>query len=298
MGHFYSVKSGHYPGPPGSSWLKILLFSLLVFQCAPTDKMVHIEGGTLQRVLQDGTLQKIKISTFLLDQTLVTNEAFAYFSKEAVYRSAAERAGFAMSFKMGQKKFRWIELRGANWRQPFAKEMNHTIRPDHPVVSVTWYDADAFCSYYGKRLPTEAEWEYAARAGSLKRFPWGDGPIKDGRYGLNYWQGRPYHVNLQKDGFKFTSPVKAFNPNKFRIYDAVGNVWQYTADWYGKLKAGNHTNYKGPEEGSEKVARGGSWWCSTELCNSFGLDVRSPINPRHAYPHYGFRCAKDVKIKK
>src|SRR5262249_14383491 len=153
-------------------------------------------------------------------------------------------------------------------------------RDDAPVVMVSYYDAEAYCAFVKKRLPTEAEWEYAMRAGSDTRYPWGDGPERSpGHYGLNFWQGESHRKNLRLDGHVYVSPVRAYPPNAWGLYDSVGNVWQWTADFYApdtyfraaRAKVTERSDPKGPTKGEKRVVRGGSWWCGACTCEGNGL---------------------------
>lgn len=195
---------------------------------------------------------------FAIDATLVTRAAFAQFVAATGYVTTAERVGFGMGVREGMDDWEWECMPRATWRKPFREGTPETegfLADDAPVVLVSWHDAAAFCAHQGKRLPTEAEWEYAMRAGSRgTRFPWGNTPERHGKLGLNFWQG---------------------------TYDPVGNVWQWTADWY--------------TAGSTRVLRGGSWWCGACTCEGYGLFSRGKARPDAAYNNNGFRCAMDLR---
>ncbi len=252
----------------------------------------------------EGPRHLVKISAFCMDRTLVTNADFAAFIKKTGYRTTAENRGYGMAAVEGMENWKWEKVYGADWRRPFgpARENRIALKADYPVVSVSWSDAVRYCRERGKRLPTEAEWEYAARAGrSDTRFPWGDAPERtNGKLGLNFWQGKSHRHNENRDGYVYMSPVKAFAPNKWGMYDPVGNVWQWTADWYNSgyyrdsaLPAGIK-DPKGPERGTKKVARGGSWWCSESTCNGYGLYFRGKNKINAVFNNNGFRCAQDL----
>ena len=165
---------------------------------------------------------------------------------------------------------------------------------------VSWFDAVAFCEHHGRRLPTEAEWEYAMRAGSTgTRYPWGDTPRRPGGdFGLNFWQGEDHHRNERLDGYLYLSPVRAFPPNAWGLYDPVGNAWQWVSDWYARdtyeRDAAGVTDPAGPASGWARVARGGSWWCSRSACSAYGLYARGKSRPLAVYSNNSFRCAADV----
>jgi len=240
----------------------------------------------------------VEVSAFSLEATLVTVADFRAFVAATGHGTSAERLGFASVAVEGFKDWEWRPAKGASWKAPFgperAKEL--PLADDWPVTQVSWKDAAAYCAWRGGRLPTEAEWEYAMRAGATTRFPWGDSPFTPvGGAGLNFWQGAHEHNEL-KDGYLYLSPVRAFAPNAWGFFDAVGNVWQYTADWYAadtyeKARAGVKEP-RGPETGTQKVTRGGSWWCSKRTCTGYGLFARGKTKLDEAANNVGFRCAR------
>jgi len=269
--------------------------------------MIFISGGEFVMGREHGRpderpARQVRISAFCLDETLVTYAAFRRFADDKHYVSTAETRGYGMVAFEGLPNWKWIKTPGATWRQPFGSERAKRIpmHDDYPVVSVSWADASSYCQAMGKRLPTEAEWEYAARAGSSSRYPWGDSPrLPNGRYGLNFWQGKSHTKNDREDGYTYLSPVKAFPPNRWGMYDPAGNVWQWTNDWYGpdtfrKIASGGNLDPQGPPTGEKKVARGGSWWCSEATCHGFGLYYRGKAHPRAVFNNNGFRCARSL----
>lgn len=246
----------------------------------------------------------MRLHAFEIDATLVTRARFAQFVDATGYVTTAERLGFGMAAKEGMDDWEWERVPHASWRAPFAPgvpERKAFLRDDAPVVMVSFDDAVAYCQHQGKRLPTEAEWEYAMRAGSEgTRYPWGDNPFRAGRLGLNFWQGVSHHHNSRDDGFLYVSPVRAFPPNAWGLYDPVGNVWQWTADRYAKnayaVAAREHpaVDPRGPANGIERVLRGGSWWCGACTCEGNGLFYRGKANPLAVYNNNGFRCARSA----
>ena len=254
--------------------------------------MVHVPAGsfTMGRDLAmhaDQTpAHTVTISAFSLDEALVTVGDYRRYVELSGHVTDAERMGSGKTAFEGMGEWEWADLPGISWRDPFPE--HHQQGDDEPVVMVSWKDAQAYCAYVEKRLPTEAEWEYAMRAGATGRYPSGDEPV-----GLNYWQGEDHRRNTRQDGYVHTSPVKAFPPNAWGLYDPVGNVWQFTADWYADdtYSRGDVTDPTGPADGELKVGRGGSWWCSKNSCAGYGLFARGKAHPRAPFSNNGFRCA-------
>jgi len=256
------------------------------------DHSAHIDETPAHRVTLTG---------FYMDETLVTVAAFRQFVEQTGHITSAERLGYGMVSREGMDDWQWDKVEGATWRHPWgSREPVHTQADDEPVVMVSWYDAVAYCEKLRKRLPTEAEWEYAMRAGQAgTRFPWGDEPtLPDGSMGLNFWQGSSHQKNDRVDGYVYTSPVRAFPPNAWGLYDVAGNAWQWTADWYSaetyKNDAAGVVDPKGAEKGWARVARGGSWWCSANACSAYGTVARGKSRPRAPYNNNSFRCVQTM----
>ncbi len=302
------------------------------------EPMVEVPAGTFLRGhapserTDEWPPHSVRMRTFRIDRTLVTRAAFGRFVAETGYKTSVELGGLAMAAREGMADWEWHRVPRGSWRRPFLEPEAHHggeggpeaggatdseteaapdvatyeadtstfLRDDAPVVMVSWFDAQAYCAHVGKRLPTEAEWEYAMRAGaSGTRYPWGDGPERDGALSLNFWQGVSHRHNLREDGFVYVSPVKAFPPNAWGVYDPVGNVWQWTADWYSPdtykraAEQGETFHPVGPDGGKTKVLRGGSWWCGACTCEGNGLHYRGKATPLAAFNNNGFRCAAD-----
>lgn len=272
----------------------------------PPPGMVAIAAGGFVRGLDDATREDerpahtVTLSAYFIDEALVTVADFRAFVGRSGHTTSAESLGFGMVAYEGLDDWEWVKTEGATWRQPWGlKDPAHTQADDEPVVMVSWEDAAAYCAHHGKRLPTEAEWEHAMRAGQgATRYPWGDDPHRDGRLGLNFWQGTDHRHNTLLDGYRYTSPVRAFPPNRWGLYDPVGNTWQWTADWYA---ADTYEGYRdgvtdptGPDTGWARVARGGSWWCSAHACSGFGLHDRGKSRPGAPFNNNSFRCARDA----
>ena len=283
----------------------------------PPPGMVLIPAGSFVRGRpaqqserrDESPAHRVALRAFFMDQTLVTRSDFARFVAATGYRTTAEKQGYGIGSQEGMNDWEWERIPGASWRRPFWEDTPDTpafLREDAPVVMVSFFDAQAYCAHNGKRLPTEAEWEYAMRAGSSgTRYPWGDNAErKPGALGLNFWQGASHRKNLRLDGHVYVSPVRAFPPNAWGIYDPVGNLWQWTADWYAEdtyaklarlaaAGSGEVADPRGPAQGEKRVTRGGSWWCGACTCEGNGLFYRGKSAPAAAFNNNGFRCARD-----
>jgi formylglycine-generating enzyme required for sulfatase activity len=258
----------------------------------------------------EGPIRKVQVNPFYMDKTTVTNAQFEQFVKESKYVTEAERFGWSFVFfgllseeqeeKVSQvvpETPWWWVVEGASWKHPEGSDSNINNRMDHPVVQISWIDAMAYCEWAGKRLPTEAEWEYAARGGIEQSvFPWGDDLEPDGKHMCNVWQGEFPEENRCEDGYMGTAPAKSFPPNGFGLYNVCGNVWEWCADWFHPTfhKIGPRQNPKGPLTGTNRVMRGGSYLCHESYCNRYRLAARSKNTPDSATSNIGFRCVKDV----
>jgi formylglycine-generating enzyme len=278
----------------------------------------------------------VRVDDLFIDETEVTNAQFRAFVAAANYVTTAEkppdvRAILAQSppgtpppppenvvpgslvFRMtaGPVDLRdysqwWKWTPGACWRHPEGLDSSIAGRDDHPVVHVSWDDAAAYAAWAGKRLPTEAEWEFAARGGlEGKPYVWGDEkPGAGGKWQANIWQGDFPYRNTAADGFAGTAPVKSFPPNGYGLYDTAGNVWEWCSDWYQRdeyrHRAGKEVivNPTGPEQGNDpanpsmpqRVQRGGSFLCSDVYCWRYRPSARHGCSPDTGMAHVGFRC--------
>jgi sulfatase modifying factor 1 len=284
---------------------------------APPPGMVLVPAGVLHRGTSIGPVDQrpahaVAVAPFFMHDTLVTVAAFANYVDISGAVTSAERAGFGKTATLGMQDWQWAEVEGATWRAPFgpAHVDDMPQRDDDPVTMVSFNDAAAYCAFYNLRLPTEIEWEYAMRAGSTARFPWGKSERdNDNAVRFNHWEGEHHDDNPAVDGFIYRSPVKAYPPNAFGLYDAVGNLWQWTADWYAPdtyarvaaagtsadvVIAGDVAQARVPTAGTTKVARGGSWWCSANTCHGYGLVTRGKTVPQAAFSNNGFRCVQSI----
>lgn len=258
---------------------------------------VHADGESLPH--------RVALDAFSIDTTSVTNSQYAAFVKETGYRSVAEVLGNSAVFHMdyagspedviGHFGARWwLAVAGACWCRPFGAGSDIADRPDHPVVHVAYEDALAYCQWSGRQLPSEAQWEYAARGGlSGARYPWGDELTPGGEHRANIWQGNfPTHNDLD-DGYANTAPVRTYQPNGYGLWQVVGNVWEWCEDWFSpdtySQRPDACTNPLGPEYGQTRVMRGGSFLCHASYCNRYRVAARSSAPPDTSTGNLGFR---------
>jgi formylglycine-generating enzyme len=251
-------------------------------------------------------VHEVEISPFRIASTTVTNLEYAEFVDATGHLTDAHRYGWSFVFAgLLPDDFEatrgvasapwWRQVYGADWSRPEGPQSNIEARADHPVVHVSWRDADAYCRWRGVRLPTEAEWEYAARGGlDAAVFPWGDDLVPDD-HRMNVWQGTFPTENTLDDGYFGTAPVDAFAPNGYGLYNMTGNVWEWCADWYdaGYYAQSAATDPRGPERGSHHVMRGGSYLCHASYCRRYRVAARSGNGVDSTTGNLGFRIADD-----
>lgn len=299
-----------------------------------TDGMVRLPGGDFLMGTDydkgfpedgEGPVRRVTLRPFWIDATTVTNTQFAAFMKDAGYTTEAERFGWSFVFHLHlspkfAEKLRgdasvpqtpwWLAVPGAKWDRPFGERSSIKKIMDHPVVHVSWNDAVAYCDWAGKRLPTEAEWEYAARGGREQSlYPWGDILEPRGQHRCNVWQGTfPTH-NTADDGHVGTAPADAFGPNGFGLFNPSGNVWEWINDWFSPTwhldeNPETRDNPIGPTPDprtpdpdprfTHKVQKGGSYLCHRSYCNRYRLGARTANTPDSAATNNGFRCVRDL----
>jgi formylglycine-generating enzyme len=296
--------------------------------------MIRISAGTFSMgcdiadFIDTRPIHQVHINTFWLDKTLVTNKQFARFVLATHYVTIAERKPLAKDFPGAPAKNLvpgalvftppkqpvsldsyeqwWRYVPGANWKHPEGPRSNLNNRWNHPVVQIAYDDAVACACWAGKRLPTEAEFEYAARGGlNNQKFSWGNNLKPNGKWAANIWQGNFPSDNAKEDGFYTTSPVASFPANGYGLYDMTGNVWEWCSDWYcsnyyqsfdSKKVADNPkgplSSYDPMEAGVKKrVQRGGSFLCSDQYCARYLVGARGKGEPSSGCSNVGFRCA-------
>lgn len=331
MGAFWLFTSDgpRGPRPPGMVWI-------------PGGKFTMGTSDTNRHFFDARPEHDVEIDGFWMDETEVTNAQFEEFVKATGYVTVAEqkptreqimanlRPGVepppdealvpgALVFRMPDEPIPWNDevnwwqwLPGANWRNPEGPGSSIADRTNHPVVHVCWKDADAYCKWAGKRLPTEAEWERAARGGLVgKAYAWGDElPGEGGTWRCNIWQGPSPGRNTKADGYVRTAPVKSYPPNGYGLYDVAGNVWEWCNDWYTPTYYADSPlkNPQGPPASFDpraretenpyapkRVTRGGSFLCSDGFCSRYRPYGRGQNDVDTGQSHVGFRCAKDAK---
>lgn len=306
--------------------------------------MVHIPGGEFLMGASDKEgrpdeypQHKVQLKDFWMDETEVTNAQFREFVNATGYITTAERRvdwtelqkqlppgtpkppdselepsslvfvppSHAVPLNNAAQWWQWTK--GADWKHPQGPHSNINGKDNYPVVQVSWEDATAYAKWANKRLPTEAEWEFAARAGLIDQpYTWGNEPVDKGAAKANIWQGSFPVTNTLQDGYSRAAPARSFAPNAYGLYDMAGNIWEWCADWYNnnyyKECAGKTVqNPVGPSAAydpdeptmKKRVVRGGSFLCHASYCASYRVSARMKTSPDTGLEHTGFRCVKD-----
>lgn len=303
------------------------------------EEMVYVPGGSFlmgsdHHYPEEAPAHRVEVDGFFMDRTPVTNAAFARFVEATGYVTEAERppdprlypgvppemihAGSLVFVQpagpvdLGDFRRWWRFEPGADWRHPLGTGSGIEGLLDHPVVHIGWADAAAYARWAGKELPTEAEWEFAARGGlEAAEFAWGEALEPEGRPMANYWQGEFPWQNLERDGWPRTSPVGAFPANGYGLADMIGNVWEWTDDWYRPRHPDEAPKAcclpRNPRGGSlaeslepgapeipRKVIKGGSHLCAPNFCRRYRPAARQPETIDTSASHLGFRCVRRV----
>ena len=285
-------------GGPARDWDRMALLPDGEFLMGSEDRLAYPDDG-------ESPVRRVRVSSFRMDTFAVTNAEFSRFVDDSGYVTEAERLGSSLVFAglapdgfqpergVGRAPW-WRHVEGADWRHPEGLGSSIAGREDHPVVHVTWNDAHAYALASARRLPTEAEWEYAAR-GMLEGepFPWGSELEPGGLHRMNVWQGRFPRVNTVADGYYGTCPVDAFPPNAYGLYNMTGNTWEWCTDWFRPSyhPRDRHTNPRGPQAGTHKAVRGGSYLSHASYCRRYRVSARSGQTPDTSSGDIGFRCA-------
>ena len=283
------------------------------------DGLVLIEGGAFDMGTStpdgfpedgEGPMREVTLPSFRISPYAVTNAQFLAFVEATGYVTEAERFGWSYVFHLlasdavrervkdvPQQVPWWLVVNGSYWAKPEGEDSSISDRMDHPVVHISWNDAIAFCNWSGTRLPTEAEWEYAARGGLIHRtYPWGDLLKKDGKHMCNIWQGKFPVKNNASDGYVGTAPVDAYEPNGYGLYNMSGNVWEWCADSFspGYHRLTSNVNPLFAQETGRRSMRGGSYLCHRSYCNRYRIAARSSNTPDSSTGNCGFRVVADA----
>lgn len=281
--------------------VKQLYFFLSVFPLAACEQVSDVADNTQSCAsIEDETFIEISppnttgLSNFFISQTEITNGQFALFIQKTGYVTDAEKkatgnalhenqgggAVFMAPEEFGQ--YWWQYAPEANWTSPDGEDSSIHGQDKYPVVQVSYNDAETYAKWAGGRLPTEAEWEYAAGAGATTRYAWGNEKTVDGKEQANTWQGMFPLQNTNQDGFLTRAPVGCFPPNKTGLYDAIGNVWEWTASPYGDPR--QHSN----------IIKGGSFLCADNYCQNYTVPAQEKHETNFSANHIGFRIVKDA----
>jgi len=259
----------------------------------------------------EGPVRQVTLTAFYISKYAVANQQFAEFAHRTGYRTEAERFGWSFVFRNHVPVRQrgpampgapwWVQVVGADWRHPEGPDSSILARPDHPAVHLSWNDAQAYCAWAGYRLPTEAEWEYAARGGlDQKTYPWGDELTPAGRHMCNIWQGTFPDTDLGEDGFTAVAPAGSFQPNGFGLFNTIGNTWEWCGDYFDPLWHIQATSLDpvGPPVGAmpfgPRVMKGGSYLCHESYCWRYRCAARTGSAPDTSTGHIGFRVVRDI----
>ena len=269
--------------------------AVTVAETSPSGGMIFIQAGTAtigseRGIADEQPVHRLRVEAFWMDRTPVPVRRFADYVAATGARTDAERFGDSAVFDLNSGL--WELRRSAQWRMPLGPDGFEAL-PDHPVTHVSWYDAHSYCAWAGKRLPTEFEWEHAARLGHAGEptYAMGHRVLREGTFLANFWQGEFPTRNTGADGWLTTSPVGLLGVAPTGLTDMAGNVWEWTASWY--------RSYGEPPAATpvERVQRGGSFLCSPDACHGFRVSARGHATPESSHMHVGFRCVADGTTK-
>ena len=280
------------------------------------ENMIKLDGGSFLMGSEfpmpfpadgEGPVRRVTLDAFQISKYAVTNEQFREFIDRTNYRTDAELFGWSFAFANHiPTSMRgvapagtpwWVRVDGADWAHPEGPGSSITNRLNYPVVHVSWNDAIEFCKWAGYRLPSEAEWEYAARAGLEQQiYPWGNELLPGGIHMCNIWQGNFPQCDLGEDGFTNVAPVDSFPPNAYGLHNMVGNVWEWCADYFDPAWHVDATrlNPVGPPNGTTRVMKGGSYLCHESYCWRYRTAARTGTPPDSSTTHIGFRVVGDI----
>jgi formylglycine-generating enzyme len=261
----------------------------------------------------EGPIRPVSISPFAIDTFPVTNADFAAFVAKTSFRTEAEVFGWSFVFwsHIPRQRFAdlvedtaaptpwWCKVPGASWKQPLGPGSDVHGTLNHPAVHISWNDAAAYAAWASKMLPTEAQWEYAARGGlEQKLYPWGDELTPGGKHQCNIWQGQFPRYDTAEDGFAGSCPVDSFPPNGYGLFSMIGNVWEWCADWFDTAFSARSLAHDppGPPMGQSKVMKGGSFLCHASYCNRYRVAARTSNTPDSSASNIGFRCVKNIEL--
>lgn len=261
----------------------------------------------------EGPIREVTLDPFGIASHEITNRQFASFVADTGFQTEAETFGWSFVFhhfvseeikksvtSAVQGAQWWWQVHGADWKHPHGPDSDWQEIPDNPAVHISWNDATAFAGWAGMRLPTEAEWEFAARGGlDGAIFAWGDELTPEGKHMCNIWQGDFPAENSLEDGFHGTAPVGSFPENGFGLFDVAGNIWEWCSDWFsasyhGQERTITRVNPIGPRQGQSKVTKGGSYLCHDSYCNRYRVGARTSSTPDSSTGNMGFRLAMSV----
>ena len=315
-------ESGHrccaqgHPGGPAPGVVKIAPTTTAVKRrWSPEIGGAFLMGSDDRRFPEDGEgpVRRVTLSPFSIARYAVSNLQFADFVRATGYTTDAERYGWSFVFEgllsdevkrsVGSRAAEtpwWVATPHAYWAQPEGPSSTTLDRFDHPVVHVSWNDARAYCQWASARLPTEAEWEMAARGGlEQAAYPWGDELMPDGKHRCNIWQGSFPDCNTREDGYIGTAPVHAFAPNGHGLHNMVGNVWEWCEDFFSPHyhRTTLSEDPRHVEPGPRRSMRGGSFLCHDSYCNRYRVAARSSNTPDSSSSNVGFRVVRDDEAR-